>query len=342
MSPKQVLVVDSRIDWDDDYAVERARWDPLGIKLILAQCQTEDEIIAAAGEADILVYQGLYTPFTARVMEALPRCQFIIRYGIGVDSVDIPAATGLGVIVGNAAEYCVPEVADHASALILALARHVVFHDRTVQAGGWRGGIQVAKEISRLSTLTLGLVGLGRIGRQVARKMAPFFGTIITHDPYISQKIASEYGARLVELPELMARSDCVSIHTPLLPSTHHLINASLLALMKPTAFIVNTSRGPVIDQAALVETLKSGQIAGAALDVAEVEPLPPDSPLRGLDNVILTPHIGANSLQAVQDLRASVAHSVAEVAQGYWPPYVLNPTVQPRFPLKKREGVGL
>lgn len=334
---KHVLIVDRKTDWGDDYAVERARWTPLGIKLALAQCQTEEEIIAAGEKADVLVYQGLYTPFSARVLAALPRCQFIIRYGIGMDSVDLPAATGQGILVGNAAEYCIPEVADHAAALILALARRVVFQDRAVQAGHWLGGIQRAREMSRLSTLTLGLAGFGRIGRQAARRLAPFFGDIIAYDPYVSQEAAGEYGVTLVELAELLARSDFVSIHTPLLPSTYHLIDAAGLARMKPTAFIVNTSRGPVIDEAALALALQSGRIAGAALDVAEVEPLPADSPLRGLDNVIITPHIAANSAESLQDLRASVAHSVAEVVQGYWPPYVLNPAVQPRFPLKKR-----
>ncbi len=334
----QVVMVDSN-SRRDDFAFERSQWEPLGIGLTVANCTTEAEIIAAAQEADVLAYGGLYTSITARVIEALTRCRLIVRYGIGVEGVDFAAATEHGILVANAAEYCVPEVADHATALILALARRIVFLDRHVQRGEWSGGFKVSGPLPRLSTTTLGLVGFGRIARRVAQNMQALVGNIVATDPYVSQEAADALGVELVSLEELLERADFVSVHTPLLSDTQGLIGAAELAHMKPTAYIVNTSRGPVIDETALIEALQQGKIAGAGLDVVEQEPLAADSPLRTLDNVILTPHFAAYSEQAVEDLRASVVQTVSDVLQGKWPLYVMNPKVQPRVALRRREG---
>jgi len=334
---RRVIVIDAVHDWGDGYAVEKEIWRPLDVALRTARCGTKVEVIAAAREADVVVTMGLSTPLTARVIHALSRCRAIVRYGIGVDNIDVPAATESGVVVANAPEYCVPEVADHAVSLILALARRVPFFDRSVRAGHWREPIPFAGPVRRLSTLTLGLIGFGRIARQVARKMAGFVGTIVAHDPYAGGEVAGDYGVQMVGLDELMARADLISVHVPLLPTTYHMIGAAQLARIKPTAFLVNTSRGPVVDEAALVAALQAGQIAGAALDVVESEPLPANSPLRTLENVILTPHFACYSVESTIDLRASVARSVADVLRGYWPPHVVNRAVQPRFPLKRR-----
>jgi D-3-phosphoglycerate dehydrogenase len=333
----QVAIVDAVHDWGDDYAVERETWDPLGIALTKADCKTEANVIAVAREADVVITLGLETPISSHVIQGLSPCRLIARYGVGVDSIDVSAATARGILVTNAPEYCTAEVADHAVALILALARRVVGLDRFVRAGNWHGSIQFSGPVSRLSTLTLGLIGFGRIARLVARKMAGFVRTIVAHDPFVEQDLADGYGVQMVELDELLARADLISVHTPLLPTTHHLISAAQLARMKPTAYLINTSRGPVIDEIALIRALQTKRIAGAALDVVGSEPLAADSPLRTFNNVILTPHFASYSVEATQDLRTSVAQSVADVLEGYWPRHVVNPAVQPRFPLKRR-----
>jgi len=331
----RVAIVDGARFRDDNFAFERARWEPLGFDVSVESCETEDEIIAAAQDADVLLYLGLYTPVTRRVIQALPRCRLIARYGIGMDSVDIPAATEHGIVVANAAEYCVPEVADHAAALILALARRIAILDRHLHRGEWGGIFDILPRVPRLSTLTLGIVGFGRIGQRVAHNLSAMMGEILAADPYVNAETASEHGAQLVTLDALLARADFVTLHTPLLPATRGLIGASELAQMKPTAYLINTSRGPIIDEAALIEALQNKTIAGAALDVFESEPLAADSPLRTLESVILTPHFAAYSEHALEDLRASVVHTVIDVLQNRWPPFVMNPTVQPRPPLR-------
>jgi D-3-phosphoglycerate dehydrogenase len=336
---QQVVIVNGerKKGWGDDFAIERERWEPLGAKIISTEFTTDAALIAAAHQADVIAVIGSVAPVTAQVIQSLERCQLIIRYGLGVDTVDMEAATQHGVLVCNAGDYCVTEVSDHTVALILSLARRIVPLDRFVRAGNWRDSIPFSTPRRRLSTQTLGLVGLGQIGRQVARKIAPFIGKIVAYDPYVVQETADEYNVQLVELDHLLAQADFVSVHTPILPSTHHLINADRLAMMKPTAFIVNTSRGAVIDEAALIEILQTEQIAGAGLDVFESEPLAVDSPLRTLDTVIVTPHSAADSVESLQNNRTNVTRAVADVLGSYWPPYVMNPKVQPRFSLNRR-----
>jgi D-3-phosphoglycerate dehydrogenase len=330
----RVVIVDGARYRSDDFAFERSHWEPLGIHVRVERCETEEQIIATAQDADVVVYLGLYAPFTRAVIQALPRCRLIARYGIGMDSVDIPAATEQGMVVANAAEYCVPEVADHATALILALARRITLLDRHLHGGQWANALELFPPVPRLSTLTLGIVGFGRIGQRVARNVSAMVGEILAADPYVTQEAAAAHGAQLASLDELLARSDFVTLHTPLLPATRGLVGATQLARMKPTAYLINTSRGPVVDEAALIDALQKGVIAGAALDVFDSEPLAQDSPLRDMDNVILTPHFAAYSEQALEDLRASVVRTVIDVLQDRWPPFVMNPTVQPRTPL--------
>lgn len=336
----QVVIVDSQIfNFGDDFARERAAWEAQGATVTLARCVTEDEVIAAAREADVIAYVGLYTPFTANVLAQLPRCRLIARFGIGVDSVDLAAATEQGIVVANAAEFCVPEVADHTCALLLDLARRITQLDRFVRGGNWAGGAGRFGPVVRLSTQTLGLVGFGRIARQVARNLTYILGPKLAYDPFVSQAQADPYGVRMVELDELLAQADYVSIHTPLLPQTRGLIGAAQLARMKASAYLVNTSRGPVVDEAALIEALRSGQIAGAGLDVFGHEPLADDSPLRTLDNVILTPHTAANSTESTADLRGAVAETVSRVLHDQWPRHVMNPQVTPRRSLARVAG---
>jgi D-3-phosphoglycerate dehydrogenase / 2-oxoglutarate reductase len=331
-----VVAVDARYYRNEDLPTERAAWEARGLRLTLGAAQSEDDIIALAQDADVIAYMGLYTPFTARVIESLPHCRLIARYGIGMETVDLDAATRQGILVCNAAEYCVPEVADHAVALMLNMARRITYFDRNVRRGRWADALTDTLPLRRMSALTVGLVGFGRIARRVATLMRPMVGRIIAYDPYVDPAMAAKIGVELAPLDTLLAESDFVSVHTPLMAGTRGLIGAAQLDKMRPTAYLINTSRGPVVDEAALTAALQAGRIAGAGLDVFEVEPLAADSPLRTLENAVLVPHIAANSVESVQDLIQSVVHTVLDVMTGRWPAHVMNPTVIPRMPLEK------
>ncbi len=321
------------IDCNFDYAFETERLAAAGVDLVLRKSTTEEEIIRACAEADAVVLEGAKTPMTARVIGALPRCRVVAKYAVGVDNVDVMAATAAGIVVANAADYCTEEVSDHAVALLLASARRVMSMDRFVRRGEW-SGFTKAHPLRRVSQLTLGLVGLGRIARATARKMAGFQMRILAADPYISGPTA-DGGIEVVPLQQLLRESDLISVHVPLNAETRGLIGAAEFRSMKPTAVVVNTSRGPVIDQDALIVALREKWIAGAALDVVTEEPLPASSPLRDFDQVILTPHTGADSVDSMKHVRRTVVESVAAVLSGYWPPFPVNPKVAPRFPLQ-------
>ncbi|MEO6003681.1 MAG: C-terminal binding protein [Opitutus sp.] len=321
------------IDCNFDYAYERRRLDAAGIDLVERKCPTEDEIIAACANADAVIVEGAKTPLTARVINALPRCRVIAKYAVGVDNIDIAAATQAGIVVANAADYCTEEVSDHTVALLLGAARRVVAMDRFVRAGQWAGFTRL-HPLRRVSQLTLGLIGLGRIARATVRKMAGFRLRIIATDPYIGAQ-ASEPGVEIVTMDQLLREADLISVHVPLTPETRGLLNRSLFQKMKPTTIVVNTSRGPVIDQEALIHALREKWIAGAALDVVEEEPLPLDSPLRDFEQVILTPHNAADSTDSMMHVRRTVVDSVEAVLGGSWPPFPVNPNVSPRAPLQ-------
>jgi phosphoglycerate dehydrogenase-like enzyme len=267
-------------------------------------------------------------PFTAEVIAAQPQLQVIARVGVGSDSVDLPAATASGIRVTITPGANDPAVADHTLALVLAALRRIPEHDAMLRRGEWnRTGVYLPRQ---LSGLTVGLVGLGRIGRQVARRLQAFGTTVIGHDP----EVAEAEGIRLVGLDELLATSDVVSLHCPLVAATHHLIGAPELRLMKPDALLVNTSRGEVVDQAALVAALRAGTIAAAALDVFEGEP-PTGSPLLTLPNVVLTPHLAGLSTTSVAEMTARAATSVVDVVQGREPADLANPSVS-THPLRR------
>lgn len=321
------------IDCNFDYSYERERLDALGIDLAERKAATEDEIIEACATADAIIVEGTKTPMTARVIDSLSRCRVIAKCAVGVDNVDVAAATRAGVVVANAADYCTEEVSDHAVALMLACVRRVVLLDRHVRAGGWGGAPRLAP-VRRMSQLTVGLVGLGRIARATARKMAAFRLRILAADPYLPPG-ATEPGVEIVPMDRLLQESDLISVHVPLSPETHGLLNEACFRAMKPNAFVINTSRGPVIDERALTRALQEKWIAGAALDVVEVEPLPASSPLRGMDQVILTGHTAADSTDSLKHARATMVDTVSAVLHGYWPPFPVNPRVAPRTALR-------
>jgi len=329
MSRPQVVNVDCNFVYD----VERRQIEAAGGELVLRRASTEDEIVAACTDATVVLLEFPHTPLTARVIAALPACRAIVRYGVGIESVDQAEATRRGVVVANTADFCTEEVSDHAAALLLASARKICFFDRKIRSGGWQD-FKLSPPLRRMSSMTLGLVGWGRIAQAVARKMQGFGLRILVTDPFV-RSMPPGSPVELVGMDRLLRESDLVSLHLPLTPETKHLIGEDALRAMKPTAFLVNTSRGGVVDQPALVRTLEENRLGGAALDVFEEEPLPADSPLRSMDQVVMTPHYAASSLDSMAHLHRTVADSVEAILRGFWPPFPVNAGVQPRDPLR-------
>jgi D-3-phosphoglycerate dehydrogenase / 2-oxoglutarate reductase len=283
--------------------IERAIFARAGYEFELAQCHTANEVIAAGTAAVALLTQ--YAPITEAVLAALPSVRVLGVYGASLDNVDLPAVARRGLRVVNVPDYGVDEVADHTIGLILALTRGIVPLDRAVHAGAW--DFRAGGELRRSSGLQIGIIGLGRIGSAVARRALALRFKVVASD---SRQPAVE-GVRLAELDDLLATSDLVSVNTRLDPSSHHLLDAAALARMKPGAFLVNTSRGGVVDQGALVEALRSGRLGGAALDVLEREPIAPDDPLLALPNVVLTPHAAFYSRESLVEMKRRAAEAI-------------------------------
>ena len=286
-------------------------------------CQTEEELILNCSDADGLLVT--YAPVTRKVIDALKKCRVISVYAIGVDMVDVQAATEAGIPVTNVPGYCVEEVCDHAMALLLAAARRLLVLHQNVQDGQWKW--QVAKPIYRLRGKTLGLVGFGKIPRAVAARAMSFGLRVIAFDPYVTVADCDKTGVVKADLDDLLRQADFVSIHAPLTAETKGLMSMERFRLMKRTAVIINTSRGPVIEEKALVKALEEGWIAGAALDVLHTEP-PKHNPFIRMKNVILTPHAGFYSEEAVEELRVTAALEVKRVLTGEPPCHVVNPDV--------------
>ncbi len=293
-----------------------------GIELVEAAPYDDRGVVpASVSDADVVISGG--ASLDAEFFNQIRRARFLLRPYVGYDDIDVDAATERGILVANVPDTFVEEVANHTLALLLAANRKLLLMDRWVRAGAWEGGgkaREVARPIRRLSTLTLGLVGFGNIGRLVARRALPFGFRILAHDPYIAPDSVDATEVKLVDLDELLRTSDIVSLHVFLGPETRKLIDAGKLALMKPEAYLVNTSRGPVVDELALVEALRAGRLAGAALDVFEVEPLPPGSPLLSMDNVVLAPHLASYSDEGDYLHRLRVAQIALQVARGGLP----------------------
>jgi D-3-phosphoglycerate dehydrogenase len=292
-----------------------------GAELRLASQPTPEGIIAAAREADALLVT--YAKITADMIREMKRCKIISRFGIGVDNVDIEAATRAGIVVTKVPDYCIDEVSDHAMALLLSLVRKIPFSSARAHAGRWE--MPAVTPIHRLRGTVLGLVGFGRIPQLVAPKAKAFGMRVMAYDPYVPLNVMEQAGVGRLEFAELLKISDYISIHSPLLPETHHLFSTEVFGQMKPGALIVNTSRGPVVDEVALARALDAGQLAGAALDVLEQEP-PVNSPLFGRENVILTPHTSFYSVESLQELQTKAAEEVVRVLSGQPPRNPVNP----------------
>lgn len=284
----------------------------------MAKGTSEADILAVGREADAVLVT--YAKLPAALLRQLQRCKVIGRFGLGVDNIDLPAASERGIVVTYVPDYCLHEVSDHAMALILALARKVTYANSLVQSGRWE--MKAVVPLHRLKDQTLGLVGFGNIPRLIAPKAGAFGLKVLAHDPYVSQAIADAHGVELVGFEQILERSDFLSVHTPLTPQTKKMFNAAVFRKMKRGAFFINTARGPLVDEADLVQALDSGLLGGAALDVVAEEPLSSSSPLLGRTNVILTPHTAFYSVEALVELQTKCATDVARVLGGEAPVY--------------------
>ena len=296
----------------------------LDAELVMADEPTVEGILKVASEADGLMVT--YGQITVDVIAGLEKCRVIGRFGLGVDNIDIEAATKAGIAVVYVPDYCIDEVSDHAMAMLLNLARKVSFSNSLVQAGRWE--MPAVTPLSRLRGRTLGLAGFGQIPRAVAPKAQAFGLKVIAFDPYIDNDVAAALDVELVDFETLLQTSDYVSIHVPMMPETENLFGADAFAQMKPDALLVNTARGPLVDTEALAKALDAGEIGGAALDVMPVEPPPADSPLLGRDNIILSPHTAFYSVEALDELQTKTARGVVDVLKGEKPVYPINPEV--------------
>lgn len=306
-SPLRVVITDC--DLGSTALEERVLTEQLGAVVQVAACRTEGDVIKAGLDADALMVQ--WAPVTEAVVGSLTRCRLISRYGIGLDMIDVDAASRRGIAVANVSGYCVEEVATHAVSMLLALYRHLPQHDRSLRDGTWAP--KGFPDTLRLSEATLGLVGVGRIGSLVARVFSALGTRVIGYDP----APAGAPGIEFTSLDDVLAQSDLISLHCPLTPATRHIVDAAALEAMKPTAVLVNTARGGLVDQQALVSALERGTIAAAGVDVFEVEPLPAASPLLLAPNLLVTPHTAWYSRQALPALQAETVQNVVDFFQG-------------------------
>lgn len=296
----------------------------LDAELVMAEEATVEGILKVAAQADGLMVT--YGQINADVIAGLEKCKVIGRFGLGVDNIDIDAATKAGIAVVYVPDYCVDEVSDHAMAMLLNLARKVSFSNSLVQAGRWE--MPAVTPLSRLRGRTLGLAGLGQIPRAVTPKAQSFGLKVIAFDPFIDKDVAAKLDVDLVDFETLLKSSDYVSIHVPMMAETENLFGADAFRQMKPDALLINTARGPLVDTDALAKALDAGEIGGAALDVMPVEPPGADHPLLGRDNVIFSPHTAFYSVEALDELQTKTARGVVDVLTGQKPVYPINPEV--------------
>jgi D-3-phosphoglycerate dehydrogenase len=334
--PYKVLVTD--YVWPS-VEPERAVLAKIGAELVVAPNGSEDTLVSLAKDVD-----GILTCFaqvTDKVVRAAEKCVVIGRYGVGVDNIAVDTATELGIAVTYVPDYCVEEVSDHVIGLMLAWNRRIPLFDQSVKTAGW-GSVPLTMRIMRLRGKTLGIVGFGRIGRAVAQKAQAFGFNTLAYDPYVSAEAGAKAGVKMVDMQTLLRESDFVTLHSPLTPETRNLIGKAELEMMKPEAFLINCARGPLIDEDALYDALKSNRIAGAGLDVLVDAHPSPDYSLLKLDNVIITPHVAFFSQEAVLELEERAAGEVASVLQGKMPDNLVNKDVlshpSPRHSL---EGTG-
>ena len=310
MSRPIIAVTDSPFPSLDPAMAALKRLDP---EVRMAKSASAEDILAVGRDADAILVT--YAKLAADLIGQLTRCKAIGRFGLGVDNIDLVAAKQKGIAVNYVPDYCIREVSDHAMALLLSLIRKIPLSNAVVQAGRWE--MPAVVPITRIEGTVLGLIGFGNIPRLVAPKALAFGMKVQAYDPFAKPEVFKAAGVASVDLDTLLKTSDYVSVHAPLMPETRGLLNAEAFAKMKKGAYVVNTARGPLIDEAALVAALDSGQVGGAALDVVTTEPLAKDSPLLGRANVIVTPHTAFYSVEALAELQTKCASDVARVLSG-------------------------
>ena len=318
---KKALITD--YVWPD-IEIESAVLRAAGVEPFTAPDASEETLVRLAADADVILF--CFAKVTGAVLRAAGRCVVACRYGIGVDNIDLPAATAAGIVVTNVPDYCMDEVGDHALGMILALNRRFVPHDRTVKAGGW-SSVALDQPMHRTRGATLGIVGFGRIGRSVAAKARAFGMELIACDPLLAPGETVD-GVAIATFEEVLAGSDFITVHTPLTPETEGLIGAKELAAMKRGSIIVNCARGGIIDEEALAHVLATGHLAGAGFDVLGKAPPPADHPLLGLENVIVTPHTAFFSQASTHELERRTAEEAVRVLNGGRPKHLVNPEV--------------
>jgi D-3-phosphoglycerate dehydrogenase len=309
----------------ESYDVERNILGNLDFEVVPAaeDCTTEEQVIAAAADADAVLVRE--APMGRRVIEALSRCKAIVRYGVGVDNIDLEAARERRIYVANVPGYGTEEVSDHAAALLLGCIRTLLIRDTRLRQGKFETDIN--DELFRTTGKTLGLVGYGKISQALHRKWKGFLpAEVLVYDPFVENSVIKEQGGKPADMATLLSESDYISLHTPLTPDTRHIIDESALRMMKPTAIIVNTARGELIDEKALVDALNDRRILAVGLDVFEKEPISQDNPLLRMPNVILSGHTGWYSKDSVLELQTRAAQEIRRVFEGSYPEFWLNP----------------
>ncbi len=302
---------------------EREELAKIGAELRALHCKTEEEVAASCQDADALLVTYVKVGRTA--LAALPRLKVIVRTGVGYDSVDVTAATERKVVVANVPDYCISDVAEHTLALMLSVWRRIGELDQLVRTQGW--GLPI-KPVFRLEGKTVGLLGLGRMGQAVATRAKGFGVRLMAFDPYVPREVFASLGVQPATLEEVLRAADVLTIHSPLTAETRGLICERTLRLMKPSAVLVNTARGGLVKTEDLARGLKEGWVAGAALDVLDVEPLPRDHPMRGLPRVLITPHVAWYSEESDPELRRRTGSIAAAALRGERLPSILNPEV--------------
>ena len=296
----------------------------LDAEIVMAREPTVEETLAVAAKADGLMVT--YGQITSKVIAGMKNCKVIGRIGLGVDNIDIEAATKAGIAVVYVPDYCIDEVSDHAMAMLLNLIRKISYSNQLVQAGHWE--MPAVTPLLRLRGRVLGLAGFGQIPRAVVPKAQAFGLKVVAFDPFVDKDLAKTMDVELVDFETLLGTSDYISVHVPMMPETKGMFGEYAFKKMKETAIFINTARGPLVDIDALASALDGGHIAAAALDVVPVEPPPDDFPLIGRDNVILSPHTAFYSVEALDELQTKAARGVADVLQGRMPAYPINPKV--------------
>lgn len=321
--PFKIILTDYEwedLDIEETWIAKRQRPDR---PIVLEVLQTHDKEVIKQHVEDADAILTMYAEIDEEILQRAKHVKIVSRYGIGVNMIDVDAATKAGIMVANVNDYCIDEVSDHALAFILASARRLFDYQRLSRAGEW--DFKKATIPLRANRAIVGLVGFGKIPVRLAEKLVAIGYNVIAYDPFVDKEVMEEKVVRKVDLHELVAQSDFISIHVPLVESTKHLISKEEFALMKETAYLINTARGPVIDEEVMIEALQTGKIAGACLDVTEIEPLPENHILRKLDNVVLTPHAAWYSDKAFIEIREKAILNILDVYDGKEPTYWVN-----------------